>query len=449
MPTITLPACRVREENSVLEEVTIYSDTERTRSGSNYVVIEACVRREDKIQVIGTYRQDTQTIPEGEAIPILEADRARMRLKKDEALVVRITTTNYPTSLQGMAVDFVTTLVGNESGTVRPLVSVGTTQGDVRGRSGLDELTAKLNVSGVARRTYTVALTDPLDGVLVRGAALPTFQGRVQVDSTTTISLRRYTGDVCVVNDELVSIGESGLSLTTSVSLIDSNGAATGSGPGSGTLYCLYLGNSTGAGGSPSIRLSSTLPSLGRGGLYLGTAGAGVNWRFIAYAYLNGSTQFVSDTTNRNVINYYNRRRLSILLRPGYQDDNAADTFTETSTTWTAANAGSGSTGSYVANGEDAVEIHAFTTCSASAATGGYMGIGDNSTTTAVVAGECDSTVDFNIAVSYRSIPAAGYRTVSMLTAVTGGTTTYDADEGRMGSATDVCLTALTATVMG
>jgi hypothetical protein len=169
----------------------------------------------------------------------------------------------------------------------------------------------------------------------------------------------------------------------------------------------------------------------------------------IGQTQLNGSSQFVDDATNRNLSSYFNRRPKTVLLTPGYSDGNSQTTYTTTSTSWTAANGGTGATGSYISNGEDAVDITAHAFLHNSGANWTNAGIGDNSATDATVAMAEFGTVGSSASCRLVSTPAAGYRTVVMLVAVSGGTGTFYADFGRYGAAADVRSTYLTAVVMG
>src|SRR5437016_14441337 len=69
------------------------------------------------------------------------------------------------------------------------------------------------------------------------------MQGRLQADSTTQMSLQRYSGDTVEVNGLNVSIGTSGITRLTTDNLITSTGADAGAAMAVSTLYYVYLSN--------------------------------------------------------------------------------------------------------------------------------------------------------------------------------------------------------------
>ncbi len=201
------------------------------------------------------------------------------------------------------------------------------------------------------------------------------FQGRLQRDSSTQVSLQRYMGDTVDVNGTSVSLGASGISLATTDNLITSTGADAGSAMTASTLYYVYVSN---AGASPfpgDLRASTTAPSLYNGVKYLGTSGNAANWRFVGWVRTDGSTQFVDSEAKRLVINYYNRRQLSLAVA-------------ETTATWTyagsayqQARASAANQVELISNGEDASFAQVVGAGRPNLGASGNLGIGDNSTT--------------------------------------------------------------------
>lgn len=298
---------------------------------------------------------------------------------------------------------------------------------------------------------------------LVPVAQLPTtttqnaFDARLQRDSTTQISLQRYKGQYVTVNGERVDVGSSGLPLTTSDNLLSSTGTNSGTVMTTSTLYYVYVSNSLATYVPSSLRASTTAPSLLSGVKSLGTTGNAANWRFVGWVRTNSSTQFVNDTTDRLVINYYNRWWLPVLLCPAYADDNVVTTYTTTSTSYTPANSGTGATCSYIANGEDDVFLQAVLGLagnSGAAGAGADLAVSTpDSTTTAYAA---TRSVNYGAGTSqpasvatYNAIPAEGYHTQSLLVRVGSGTGTYFADIQRNGSVSDPRCVTLEGWVMG
>lgn len=276
----------------------------------------------------------------------------------------------------------------------------------------------------------------------------------MQVDSTTSITLQRYKGDNIRVNGEDVDPGAGGLALAPSDNLLAADGTDSGGNMAPSTLYYVYVSNASASFAPTDLRASTTGPSLLNGVKYLATTGNGANWRFVGWIRTNASGadgEFVSDTTNRHCINYYNRRPLPILLCPNYADDNASTTYTFNSASWARINGGTADTASYISNGEDAVLVSYQVGAEAITAHQYLLALGDNSTTTGYCQARNSSTEAGGVpsrSLSVALSPAEGYRTLVMLMLTTTTFTVY-ADAGRGGGSADVRLTYMSATVMG
>lgn len=278
-----------------------------------------------------------------------------------------------------------------------------------------------------------------------------TFEARMQLDSTTQVSLQRYKGQYVWINGEYIDPGSGGLALVTTDNLLSSTGTDSGGAMGTNTLYYVYVSNSSASFAPGDLRASATAPSLLNGVKYLATSANGANWRFVGWVRTNGSTQFLDNVTDRRVVNYYNRERKDILICPAYSDGASATSYTTTSTTLVQANAGTGCTASFISNGEDAVDYGVFGAIAVSTAGRGYIGVGEDSTTTASVLGMMDEPAGglvFTAGAGKSSTFAEGYHTLDMLIATQAGTATYYADFGRLGGSADIRTTYLKATVM-
>ena len=424
MSTRTDHGYSVKRSNEVLRGVSIYTGTSRARSASDYHVVRVGTKVGANVEWLATWDQSKQAMNEGEPLAILPASRQGMRLKVDSVVVVELTTVGTPASIRGSSVDLDLSLTGGSAGATRPIIS-GERGGDADA----------INKSGMAEKVARIPLED------VRSVAAGAFGGRLQRDSATQISLQRYSGNWVDVDGEAVSITSVGLATTSTSGLISNGGVVTSTLPGTSTLYYAYVG--TPPGGVAQLRLSATAPTLVNGSYALGSADSQRRWRFAGWVRTNGSTQFVDDETDRLVVNYYNRRRKSLLLRPAYADGDSVTTYTTTSTTWTAANGGTGATGSYISNGEDGIHVTAFCKSKNSGAAFTRIGIGDNSGANCSTSAETFGTTDASASCAYATVPAAGYRTLVLLVCVSGGTGTYYADDARNGSATDPAVTAL------
>jgi hypothetical protein len=433
--TFNGPVVPTDRHNVVLREALFHSPVARAADEDDYHVIEVGIREGSNTSWVGTWDQSTQKVDGATPTSILTSGRHGMRLRAGQAVVLRVSAYGTPQTLDGSRVNFRLALVGGRDGPASALVASGAMVADANSRTALKALERQINEGGLSEWEEAVQITDPVALV-----ATGTFGGRLQYDSTTQISLQAATSNWVEVDGEGIALGSSGLVCLSTDYLLSSAGTVTATAPSSSTLYYVYVGDD-------SLRLSATAPTRHNGTYYLGTDAGPRRWRFVGWVYLNASTQFADDSTNRLVVNYYNRLLKPIELKPGYVDDNAATTYTTTSTTWTAANAGTNATGSYIANGEDGVYIVAFSTASNSGANTTRIGIGENSGTTAVSSAAMVGTTIQEISCVYATVPAVGRRTVVLLVNVTAGTGTYLADGARTGGTADPVLTGLYAQV--
>lgn len=367
MTTITIngPAIRKGLHNVVLREALIHSPSRRLSNANSYHRVRVGVREGQFTSWIGTWNQATQKLEAASPQSILDEGQRSRRMKSGQAIVIEIKAEGTPPSLSGCRLDLRFAQVGGRGGQAKPLVNSGAQVADPNSRSAIVTLERQIN-GGLSEWEDSVQLIDP-----VSLAGTGTFQGRMQRDSSTQISVQRYNGNWIEVDGEAVSIGDDGLSITTSDPLVEASGGVGSSTPGANTLYYVYVSAS-------GIRLSGTAPSRYRGVYYLGDSGSARLWRFVGWVRTDASTQFVDDETDRLVVNYYNRLRTSVLLTPDYNDNNGPTTYTTTSTTWVVKE-----TGSYIANGEDTIHLFAFAVVDNSGANLSYVGIGENSSTDA------------------------------------------------------------------
>lgn len=200
------------------------------------------------------------------------------------------------------------------------------------------------------------------------------FQGRLQLDATTQVSLRRYNGDVVEVNGKNVSLGAGGIALTKDDNLITSTGADAGAAMAASTLYYVYLANADASPFSADLRASATAPSSYNGVKYLGTSGNAANWRFVGWVRANGSTQFVDSESQRWVVNHYNRRALPLVVT------DSTSSWTYTTATYRSWNNSTSNRVEFIANGEDPVVLHFHSNAFNSGAFRFGVGIGLDST---------------------------------------------------------------------
>lgn len=270
-------------------------------------------------------------------------------------------------------------------------------------------------------------------------------QGRIELISTTSFALFNSFGDIIEVRDEAVEIGPVP-AITTSTSLINAAGAETGGGMAASTLYYIYQSNS-----APAVknvtRASLTAPTRdAKGVYYLGITDNAAHWRFLGWVFTNASTQLESNLSSRHIGNYYNRILRRIFLTPGRVDDNLETSFTHSGSSWSVINAGVGSVGSYISNGEDS---SFFSLSAAGSGANGGLGIGDDSAVSPVVATDNLPTSFFGVDMNTAAFSVVGRRTVQMLgRKAGGGSFTIIADYVRNGAASDPIASALIGSVM-
>lgn len=162
------------------------------------------------------------------------------------------------------------------------------------------------------------------------------------------------------------------------------------------------------------------------------------------------STTTTTDTAQqRFLLNGYNKVARRLLANPAYSDGNSASTYTTTSTTLTAANAGTNSKAEFLSDGQNAYFVTLTMTATNSGAAANYAAIGEDSTGTGKAFCETIGTTGNTVACSYGDTLSEGYHYVNLLIAVSAGTGTYYADTTRIGGSSDPRLTYILGFIMG
>lgn len=282
---------------------------------------------------------------------------------------------------------------------------------------------------------------------------------RLSINGATGLIMTPRTSLLIEVNGEILD-GAS-LSLTTSDNRITSTGADAGAAMTTSTLYYIYVSNSLASTFPSDLRASTTAPSSIYGSgtaisylevnypdMYLGTTGNAANWRFVGMAYTNGSTQFTDSQTSRLVASYHNRELCALISCPGYNNNNTYDTYTTTSTTWTRANAGTGSRIEWLTFGDRPVHLEAHAMMTNSGAQTDYVGVGLDSTT------DCEAQAQSypgnstwtTTSVSFESqLTGLGYHYAELMVRTSGGTMTLYVDDARSGAVHDPYITFISA----
>lgn len=282
------------------------------------------------------------------------------------------------------------------------------------------------------------------------------FQARLDtgLGISNGLKLVPYIGNKVVVSGMTVVVPGTGLQVLNTDNLITATGADSGAPPVAATLYYVYVSNQK-AGFSPSsIRLSASPPLTFNGVKYLGNTGNALNWRFVGWVQLDATPDFVSNVTDRLIVNYYNRLLADLLVNPGYVDNNTPTTYSTVSTTFLtlASIIGGGAVSrlSFISNGEDAVEYSAtFVAIGSLVNNVPICGIGEDSITQAAESGLGDGAVQNNtLSLGKSKIFSEGMHTLDLLFATNAGTSSFYADLGRIaGGAADSPATQMSASV--
>lgn len=434
----------VTRDNEAITRIAIWSGDERRPSTLAYHTIQVAIGSQDgKRDVVGTYDGSKDLLAANAARDIFKGIRM---MRPGETLLVIATNTGSPAlDAGGMTVQITLQLVAG-NGALQLFQASGYVA-DQRTREAIEGLSQRLNTSGVTEWTVSVPVRDPRE-TQASSTDSDVCQGRIGAASTTTLRLSQHIGKIVVVGSSEVEIPDAGIDLTTSQPVVGADGLA-GSNPSASTTYHVYLAGPGARYRANGIVLSATAPTRLDGAYYLGASGNPAQYRFLGWARTNASTQFTDSETARHVVNYYNRLHKTLLTCPGYNDNNTDNTWTTASTTWVKINGGTGSTVSYVANGEDGVSLHAFSSCANSGTTAlTQFGIGDNSATTAYSSATNVGTQSTSIYCGASFIPAVGWREAHFLARVSTGTGTYVLDRIRGGGSSDPRASVLHGVVM-
>ena len=435
MPSIVISGPTVKEgvHNVMLRAAKFHSPTDRTASATSYYTISIGIREGDYTDWIGSWDQSTQIATAAEPISVLDSGNTDYRLKEKQAVVVRIVSEGTPATLEGSRVNFRLARVGGRDGPAKPLVAPGVEVAEPDSKVALAVMQRQINQT-LSEWEESVPLRDPVPLV-----SSGTFQGRLQLDSATQISLQRYVGNWVDVDGEAVGITSDGLAVTTTDGLLTSSGGISATAAAATTLYYAYVDN------TPLLRLSATAPSAHNGVYYLGTAAGARGWRFVGWAYTDATPNFTDSVVSRCVVNYYNREWKDLYTCPSYSDNDAQTTHTTAGVNWSQATGVSRV--NFVSNGEDAVVLHADGLVSNDGANSTDIGIGIDTTTDCSRAASSTTKTQNSIHVSFPDVHSAGVHTADLMVRVDGGTGTYVADRPRQGATADPAATYLSGQI--
>lgn len=438
MPEITLHGPVIREgvHNVILRGAFLHSPVSRSRPAADFYKIKVGVAKGAYTTWVGEVDQSTQKISAGEPLSMLDEGSEELRLMAGQMLVVKAIATGTPETLAGARVNFRMARVGGRHGAVKPLVDTGVDLEDPDSQTAIEAVRRQVN--NMAEWQESVALRDP-----AYLAPVGAFQGRLQRDSATQISLQRYNGNWVDVNGKAVAITSNGLSITTTATLLAATGAVSSTAPSPDTLYYVYLSV------DGKLRLCATAPSYYLGSYYLGTTGSAQEWRLCGMIYLSDATEFTDTIIAREVVNYYNRESVEMMVCPEYNNEGAGGTssYSRTNATWAAVD--NTSFVSYLSFGDQAIRAsaHGYHYDTDDADNLGSIGIGDGSGTNVVAAGMAVLATNTHTSCSLDYTPSSGRSLLYLSNVVDGGSITYYADYVRNGATADPRATYLTATV--
>lgn len=445
--TLNGPVIRGGVHNVVLKDAVLHSPRDLPRDFYDYSIIKIGVREGDYTTWIGTWNQSEQKVDAAAPVSVLDTSRKGMRLKEKQAVVVEVYSEGSPEKLDGARINFRMAQVGGHYDGAGPLVSGASRVEDIEVRSAVQAIERQVNgrLSEWEEPVQLVNVVPPVMG--------GTFQGRLQRDSDTAISLQRYKGSRIEIDGESVGISSLGFSLTNTDALLASSGAIGTTAPSADTFYGVYAAGPLSPGGGGQLRLCDTAPTLYNGIKYLGTDILERRWRFCGWVYLNSSKYFSDSDVERHVVNYYNRLRKRLYLCPDYTDDGSATAMTAiSSATWAQVNGGVGASVSFLSNGEDVVCLSAHLRGEQSGAIQFGIAVGidgalsPETCATVLTAGATDRV--YLSTDRYYEAGSAGQHTGEFLGVVSSGTVTVYADDVRFGGAFDPAVSYLIGHLM-
>lgn len=186
MASRTIPGPVIDESNVVLRNLVLVSVDARAPSVSAYHKVEVGLAVGTNTTWIGTWDQSTQKIEAGVALRILDDDRLGMRIPKDSVMVVRVTSSGSPATIETAKVHVTLGLAGGRAGEVRPLLSVGASIIDHSARAAVQAITRQINSGGLSEWSESIALRDPEDTTYFSPYVLDANNETVTIVSSST-----------------------------------------------------------------------------------------------------------------------------------------------------------------------------------------------------------------------------------------------------------------------
>ena len=152
--------------------------------------------------------------------------------------------------------------------------------------------------------------------------------GRLVLNSSTEIGFTATEGSYIEVATRSVALPTSPCDVADP--LLDIDGIRKAALPAANTLHYAYVS------AFGELALSVHAPIFRAASLtqYLSDIDQGPTWRFVGLVRTGAGPSFEDSPSRRCIINWYNRRPLSLFYCPNYADDNATTIYDVTSATW-------------------------------------------------------------------------------------------------------------------
>lgn len=160
MATWTIPGREVERDSLLLLGVSLVSESARSRDKTNGHKVEIGIRDGTHFSPIGNWDQSSNKLNQGQGRELLGENRKRMRLRKGQQVVARITSTGSPASTTDMALTVRYAIDGAMTGKTRPLVATGVELDDERSREAIENVVSRVNESGLSEFTERIQLID-------------------------------------------------------------------------------------------------------------------------------------------------------------------------------------------------------------------------------------------------------------------------------------------------
>lgn len=209
MATWTIPGREVERDSLLLLGVRLVSESARIRDKTNGHKVEIGIREGSHFSPIGNWDQSSNKLNQGEGRQLLGENRKRMRLRKGQQVVARLTSTGSPASATDMALTVRYAIDGAVTGKTRPVVATGVEIDDERSREAIENVVSRVNESGLSEFTERIQLIDkPATGSTPRLVYVDSHAENNVIDSSRQVISSTTYADVTNMSKEFSSLDE-------------------------------------------------------------------------------------------------------------------------------------------------------------------------------------------------------------------------------------------------